>query len=100
MTEIPRNQIGIKILINVVDENGDAITLTSATNLKIKMRPIVGAGITKTATLEGASSVYFLSADGDLDAVGVWQAQAYYELSGKKLHTLPVDIFTVVEDLD
>ena len=100
MTEVQRNAIGVKVLVNVVDEEGDAVTLTSATNLKIKMRPTVGSGITKTATLEGASSVYFMTEDGDLDATGVWQAQAYYELSGKKLHTKPVEIFTVLENLD
>ncbi len=100
MTSIQRNSIGVKVVVNVVDASGDPVTLSSATNLKIKMRPTVGAGITKDATLEGTTAVSCLTVDGDLDSVGVWQAQAYYELNGFKGHTAPIEIFTVLENLN
>lgn len=101
MTNIQINDIGVKIIVNVVDENGAPVTLTSATNLKIKLRPSArGDGVTKTATLEGTTGVSCLTETGDISVRGVWKAQAYYELGGLKVHTQPVEVFTAVANLD
>lgn len=102
MSEVQRNAIGVKIKINVVDEEGNPVNLTGATNLKIKMRPDVGSdGLTKTATLEGTDAVYCLTtATSDLDTLGIWKAQVYYELGSYKGDTRPVEIFSVVDNLD
>lgn len=100
MTTIQINDIGVKVVINVVDENGDPITLTGASNLKIKLRPDArGTGVTKTATLEGTTALSCLTEDGDINTRGAWKAQAYYELDGDKLHTKPVEVFTVLANL-
>lgn len=100
MTNIQMNDIGVKIVINVVDENGDPVTLSSATNLKIKIGAENGEGVTKTATLEGATAISCVTATGDINVAGVWKAQAYYELGDFKGHTKPVEIFTALPNLD
>lgn len=100
MTNIQMNDVGVKVTINVVDENGDAITLTGATNLKIKIGAENGEGITKTATLEGTTALSCLTEAGDINVAGVWKAQAYYELGGFRGHTKPVEVFTALPNLD
>lgn len=57
----------------------------------------------KTATLEGiatAGSISYTTEDGDLDALGRWLAQGYYEKGTFKGHTQYVSVFTVFNNLD
>lgn len=104
--EVTYNAIGLKVTLQCVDNDGVAIDLTGATNLKIKLRPESGAAATavvKTATLEGAGTngtIYCLTEDGDIDTVGDWLGQAYYEKGTYEGHTIPVTVFTVVANLD
>lgn len=104
--EVPYNVVGLKVTLQCVDNNGVAIPLTDATNLKIKLRPESGAtstAVVKTATLEGTGAtgeLYCLTAEGDIDAEGDWLGQAYYEKGTYEGHTIPVTVFTVVANLD
>lgn len=94
---------GVKIIINVKDTSGAAVDLSSATNLKIKIKSVLAtAGKTFDASLEGAGTngaiSCVLGAD-DIDALLTWKAQAYYELGAFKGHTQPVDLFYVEGNL-
>lgn len=105
MTEtIQRGAIGVKVVINVKDGDGNAVNLTGATNLKIKMRGDINSdGVTKTASMEGSAvngALSCLTEANDIQAVGTWQGQAYYELGAFKGHTEPVEIFYVKDNLD
>ena len=94
---------GIKAVVNVKDQAGAAKDLTGAAALKIKMKSVLSpTGKTFTAAFEGAPTTGALSyvlTGTDIDARGVWQAQAYYELGSFKGHTEPVDIFYVEGNL-
>jgi len=102
--QIQRGAIGVKIIINVKDADGNAVNLTGATNLKIKLRgDITTEGVTKTASFEGDAANGVLSClteTGDIDVLGTWRGQAYYELGSFKGHTQPAEIFYVEENLD
>lgn len=104
--KVSYNAVGLKVTLECVDNDGVAIDLTGAENLKIKLRPQSGAAATavvKTATLEGVGTngtLYCLTESGDLDTIGDWLAQAYYEKGTYEGHTIPVTIFTVVANLD
>lgn len=104
--EVPYNVVGLKVTLHCVDNDGVAIPLTDAENLKIKLRPESGSAATavvKTATLEGSGAdgkLYCLTESGDIDTIGDWLAQAYYEKGTYEGHTIPVTVFTVVANLD
>jgi hypothetical protein len=71
--EVPYNVVGLKVTLHCVDNDGVAIPLTDAENLKIKLRPESGTAATavvKTATLEGSGAdgrLYCLTESGDID---------------------------------
>jgi len=94
---------GIKIIVYVKDAAGAAKDLTGSTNLKIKLRSVLStAGKSFTASFEGAPTTGALSCVlgvNDLDAVGVWLAQAYYEQGSFKGHSHPEEIFDVEGNL-
>ena len=94
---------GFKIVVNVKDPAGAARDLTGASALKIKLKSVLAtAGKTFTASFEGAPTTGALSyvvVANDIDALGTWKAQAYYELGSWKGHTQPVDIFYVEGNL-
>lgn len=94
---------GIKAIVNVKDPAGAAKDLTGATALKIKMKSVLSpTGKEFTANFEGAPTTGALSyvlTGIDINALGTWQAQAYYELGSFKGHTEPVDIFYVEGNL-
>jgi len=77
--------------------------LTGAANVKIKMKCVTGSAAGKifTATLENPAlgMVSYTVVSGDIDRLGVWKVQAYYELSGWFGHTYPVDVFNVEGNL-
>jgi len=104
MTDVIQNgNIGVKIVVNVVDENGDPRNLTGATNLKIKLRSVLPSqkGKSFTATAENLSqgSLSYTTVAGNIDALGEWKVQAYYELNGWQGHTKPEIAFQVEDNL-
>lgn len=94
---------GFKIIVNVKNSDGTAKNLTGASNLKIKARSrLAPAGKTFNAALEGAAAngaVSYTIAANEIDSLGVWLTQAYYEQSGFKGHTEAVESFEVQENL-
>ena len=94
---------GIKVIVNVKDETGAAVDLSSASNLKIKLKSVLAnTGKSFTAALEGDGTEGALSCTlgaNDIDALSTWKAQAYYELGAFKGHTTPEDIFYVEGNL-
>lgn len=96
------SNLGVKIVVNVKDPAGAARDLTGASQLKIKLRSVLSpTGKTVTATAENlaAGSLSYVLALGDLDTLGTWQVQAYYELGNWKGHTEAVDAFYVEGNL-
>ena len=94
---------GIKVIVNVKKPDGSARDLTGATNLKIKVKSaLASAGKILNATFEGSPNLGSLTCTlvaGDIDALGTWKAQAYYELGMFKGHTHPEEIFYVEGNL-
>jgi hypothetical protein len=94
---------GIKLVVNVKQPDGTARDLTGAGQLKIKIKAVIGAvGKSFAAAFDGSptnGALTYTLASGDLDALGIWQAQAYYELGAWKGHTEAVDLFEVKGNL-
>lgn len=94
---------GFKVIVHVKDPAGAARDLTGATGLKIKLKSALSStGKTFEASFEGDPIDGALSCTiptGDVDATGVWKAQAYYELGSWKGHTHPEEIFQVEGNL-
>lgn len=100
---IQLNNQGFKLVINVKDPSGAIRDLTDATNLKIKIKSVLSkVGKEFVAAFEGSPTLGVLSytfVDGDIDALGVWKAQAYYEQGAWKGHTHPEEAFYVEGNL-
>lgn len=93
---------GFKIIVNVKDPAGAARDLTGATNLKIKLKSALSAGKEFAGVAENLALgqiSYTVAAETDINATGVWEAQAYYELGAWKGHTEKVEAFYVEGNL-
>lgn len=94
---------GLKIIVNIKQPDGTARDLTGATNLKIKLKSnLATAGKTFTAVIEGVATngaVSCILTAGTIDSLGLWTAQAYYELGAFKGHTKPEELFYVEGNL-
>jgi hypothetical protein len=100
---IQLNNEGFKIIVNVKNKDGTTKDLTGALQLKIKARSAIaqtGKNFTAAFETNGADGkVSYTVAAGQIDALGVWSTQAYYEESGFKGHTEAVESFEVKENL-
>lgn len=96
--------VGVKLTVTVTDASGDAVNLAGATNIKIKLRPNASktGGKTFDATAENlaAGQVSYTFEADDIDMIGDWKVQVYYELGGWAGHTRPATAFKVEENLD
>lgn len=79
--------VGLPIEVDVVDDEGQAIDLTTASVKKIRLKKPGEASALKEATLVGANRLRYVTADGDLDAAGEYRYQAYVEMAGWKDHS-------------
>ena len=89
---------GFKIIVSVKKPDGTARDLTGATQLKVKVKSALAtAGKMFTGVAENLAQgqISYTFAINDIDAEGVWKAQAYYELGAWKGHTQAEDAFYV-----
>ncbi len=94
--------LGFKLIVTVTDSAGAARNLTGATNLKLKLKATnARTGVEKTGAAENlaAGKISYTFALGEIDTVGLWKVQAYYELGTWKGHTEEVDAFYVEGNL-
>ena len=97
-----KGHIGLAIDVQVVDDDtGEAIDLSNAGTKQIKLKGPNQATSAKTASFINTGTdgwVRYVTLNGDLDVIGVWQIQGYFVDSGETFHT-SVDTFTVVDTL-
>lgn len=94
--------LGFKLIVTVTDSAGAARNLTGATNLKLKLKPTnARTGVEKTGVAEAlaAGKISYTFAANEINAVGLWKVQAYYELGAWKGHSEAVDAFYVEGNL-
>lgn len=103
MTDVIQIEAPVKIIVNVKKSDGTPKDLTGASNLKIKLRPTLPRrkGKIFTAVEENLQegSISYTASNTDINALGEWKAQAYYELGGDQVHTRPEVVFLVEENL-
>jgi hypothetical protein len=93
---------GFKLVVNVKDPDGAVRDLTGASNLKIKIKSTLstnGKEFTASAENLAQGSISYTVLDGDIDNLGEWKAQAYYELGAWKGHSHPEPAFFVEGNL-
>lgn len=93
--------IGTAFTIQVVDEDGQAIDLSTASLLQIIFKKPSSARLVKTATLttDGKDGqMQYVSVDGDLDQTGGWQMQPRITIGGSTWSGSVVT-FTVASNL-
>lgn len=78
--------IGTVITLTIVDQDGTAVDVSTATTKEIHLQPPSGDAVQKTAsfTTDGSDGkIYYTTASAsDLNVAGTWEAQAYVVLSG------------------
>lgn len=101
MQEINLNTIGAAIVFTIVDQNGAIIDITGATEMKICLKKQSGVTVVKTAELVTngiAGKIQYKTVAGDLDELGVWEAQARVTLSPTRVYPTKVNYFKVVRN--
>jgi len=88
--EIHLGDIGTEFRCTIKD-SGTAVDISSASSVKqIKFKKPDCTVVTKSATFytDGTDGIIsYVTVDGDLDIAGLWQAQAYVELTSGKYHS-------------
>lgn len=77
--------VGIQIIVQVIDQDGDILDIGDASALKIKLQKPDGTAVDKGAALltDGSDGkMYYTTQTNDLDQAGIWQVQGKLTLSG------------------
>ena len=77
-TQVFVGDIGTEIAVDC------GTSLTTATVRKIIAKKPNGTSVTWTAVADGTNGIKYVTQANDLDVAGVWQLQAYVELSAWK----------------
>jgi len=85
--EIHLNDIGTEFRVEVQDCNENALNISTATTKQLIFKKPDGVTLTKDADFVTTGSdglIKYVSASGDLDALGTWKIQSYIDMpSGK-----------------
>lgn len=77
--------VGLQIIVQVLDQNGAVIDIGGAVALKIKLLKPDGTTLDKTASFltDGSDGkIYYTTIVGDLNQAGLWQVQGKLTLDG------------------
>jgi hypothetical protein len=89
--EIHVGDVGLAFQIDVVDETGTIVDISSATLMEIRFALPDGSVVVQTASLvtDGKDGqMHYVTLDGDLSQSGNWKMQGYVELNpSQKLYT-------------
>ena len=100
--QVYKNHIGLAIDAQVVDDDtGEAIDLSGASTLQLKLKAPGQAASTKTATLINSGTdgwVRYVTVANDLTVIGVWEVQGYFVDGSEQFHT-SIDTFRVRDTL-
>jgi hypothetical protein len=83
--EIHKDDIGIRFLVTVLDENGDAKDISSATTKQFIFQKPSGELLTASASFVNGGTdgqLSYTSVSGDLDEIGLWRLQVYVVYTG------------------
>lgn len=100
-TVIQKNDEGVAFLVQVNDQDGNAINLSSASSINILFEKPDKTFVSKTASFvtDGTDGqIEYISITGDLNMVGRWQIQASYIKSSNLKYTSK-DTFIVDSNL-
>lgn len=101
MADLHINDIGTLLRITIVDSDGVAVDISTATGLKIELKKPDGTTVEKTAALINTGSdgkLGYRTISGDLDQAGTWSIQAFVTTPSWSSHSA-VDKFKVKENL-
>lgn len=85
-----QGDVGIQFVVYVLDQNGDPVNLSAATNLQINLQVPDGTVEYLTASLltNGMDGgITFTTIAGTLAEAGTWAIQAAFQLSGSTFNT-------------
>jgi hypothetical protein len=99
--QIHVGDIGTVFEANFVDEDGDAVSLATATVKQLIFRKPGGSTVVQEGTTTATvGQLEYAAVEGDLDQAGQWRVQGYAEFaSGEKYHA-DITIFDVQRNLD
>jgi hypothetical protein len=89
MAKVYLNDSGTAFRSTVVDEEGDVLDISGASELKMGFIKPDQTVVEFDAELvnDGTDGILqYVTADGDVDQVGRWQAQPYVVIDGAKVH--------------
>lgn len=95
------NNIGVKFLVTIKDQDCEIIDVSTATIKKIYLKNPEDTVLEKTAFFETDGTdgkIYYTTVDGDLDMAGRWKIQGYVEIDDAKLFSTIAE-FEVEENL-
>jgi hypothetical protein len=96
------NSIGVTITVTVT-EGGTAKDISTATGLKMYLQGMgqEAKSFTPSFVTTGSDGKvkYTTTATTEIDTLGVWTAQVYYELGTFKGYTQPIEAFEVQNNL-
>lgn len=84
------HDVGTVFELTVVDQDGDIVDLSNATTRQIIFRKPNGTTLTKTATVvtDGQDGrMQCISAEGDIDKLGLWRWRGYVVTTSGKWHS-------------
>jgi len=85
------NDIGTAIRLTIKDQDGNIIDVSGSTVRTLKCdKPGTATNISRNMVFftDGSDGIVeYITIDGDLDTIGLWELQAYVEMPGGKWHT-------------
>ena len=90
LMEIHQYDVNTALVITIVDEDGEAVNVASATVMKILLRKPDDEEMVKTAVLDTDGSdgkIKYLTIDGDLDQHGTWEIQGFVKIGSSENYT-------------
>lgn len=94
LPDIHKNDVGVELVIEFVDEDDNIINISGATTKQILLRKPGAASVTKTGVFDtdGTDGLlkYVTTKSGsvyDLDKAGEWQIQGYVVVGVDEWHT-------------
>lgn len=81
--EIHQFDVGTKFMLEILDQEGEPVDLTTATSVTLKFKKPDYTTFIVSGFIEDINKVNYFSQFNDLDLVGDWKVQAQVVLPGK-----------------
>lgn len=101
MCEIHVGDVGVELVLEVVDCDGSAIDVSAATETLIFLQKPGGTTVQKTAVFDTTGvdgMIKYVTESGDIDEPGVWSIQGKVTIGGSPFGTA-IAIFSVAANI-